>query len=171
MNTYLIIGLVVLVILFFFFMRGKTKVKVSKKVLKGKPTPKMPKGGIPPDQFREPTEEEILKMEAQLQKIISYPLEDEEKIAAQLPNMTIEQMAKYADKVTLKHINDEQFLKTQVPDDLLTRLQTAPFHDEEAKFMLLNPTVLGNSAYIALNAKEPYASRAKTALEFLKTKL
>lgn len=159
MDTYLIIGLVVLAFLaILFLMKGRSS--------------KQNKASTEWDSSdKEPSEEDLIKMENELQKIISYKLEDEEAIFAKLPQMSDEEMAKYADKVTLKHYNDDQFLSTQIPEDIIDKLKEAPWDDQDARFMLLNPTVFGNSAYIALNAKEPYANRAKLALNFLKSKL
>lgn len=164
MNIYVIIGLIALAIIcIYMVMRKKKNDKKMKKIKK--------KQEEEDEDLVGPTEEQMIEMEKRLQEILAYDLADEEKIADMLPNMSVQDMAKYADKVTLKNINDTKFLNAFVPEDLMERLQKIPFDDEEEKRMILNPSIMGNLSYISLNAGEPYAERAKTAVEFLKGKL
>ena len=174
MNIYLI-GLILIVafVSFMIFRKLNNKRKEKKTVTTNQNVDQDPSQGLSQDPNKEPTEEELKKMEENLQKILAYKLEDEEQIAQQLSNMTDQQMALYADQVAKKYAdaNDEKFLEAQMPADVVDKLKQAPWTDENAQFMLLNPTVFGNTAYIALNTKEPYASRARSALDFLKSKL
>jgi hypothetical protein len=121
--------------------------------------------------MRKPTEQEMIEMEQKLQEILAYDLKDEPEIMKQLPNMSVQEMSKYADKIAVKNIGDEKFLEAITPEDILGKLEKAPFDDERARHMLLNPSIFGNLALVQLQSNEPYSSRAKSALEFLKSKL
>ena len=134
MNTYLIIGLVIVAIFFvyIFFFRSSATDEVP--------------------------------------EILSYDVKDEEKIANNLPNMDLEKMAQYADKVTKANANNKKFLKMQLPEDLLEKLKAIELNDDN-KHMLLNPTTFGNSAFIVLNSTEPYKTRAKEAVDYLRSLL
>lgn len=163
MNIYVILGIIVLALIcIYMVMKKKNKNKNGKK-----------RKNITNDRSikEEPTEEQMIEMEQRLQEILAYDLADEEKITAQLPNMSVEDMAKYADKITLKNINDTKFLDAFVPKDLMERLMKAPLENEEDRCLIINPSVMGNLSYISLNAGEPYAERAKMAVSFLKGKL
>lgn len=152
---YLIIGLIVLAIIIIFFWNRKKKSNE----------------GMQNRQMREPTEQEMIEMEQKLQEILAYDLKDEPEIMKQLPNMSVQEMSKYADKIAVKNIGDEKFLEAITPADILEKLKQAPFEDERASRMLLNPSIFGNLSLVELKSKEPYSSRAKSALEFLKSKL
>jgi len=152
---YLIIGLIVLAIIIIFFWNRKKK---SNEAMQNK-------------QMREPTEQEDAEMEKKLQEILAYDLKDEPEIMNQLPNMSVQEMSKYADKIAVKNIGDEKFLEAITPADIVQKLEKAPFDDERARHMLLNPTLFANLALVQLQSKEPYSSRAKQAIEFLKSKL
>lgn len=152
---YLIIGLIVLAIIIIFFWNRKKK---SNEAMQNK-------------QMREPTEQEMAEMEKKLQEILAYDLKDEPEIMNQLPNMSVQEMSKYADKIAVKNIGDEKFLEAITPADIVQKLEKAPFDDERARHMLLNPSIFGNLSLVAIKSKEPYSSRAKQAIEFLKSKL
>ena len=167
MNIYVILGIIALALICIYMVMKKNKNKNGKKkknIANDRSIEGRQKEG-------EPTEEQMIEMEQRLQEILAYDLADEEKITAQLPNMSVEDMAKYADKITLKNINDAKFSDAFVPEDLMERLMKAPLDDEEERRLIINPSVMGNLSYISLNAGEPYAERAKMAVEFLKGKL
>jgi hypothetical protein len=101
------------------------------------------------------------------QQTIAYNLDDEKKIISLLPNMTIEEIAKYADIITIMNADNEKFLKNQITDDLINICKDSLNKNED----ILNPTSLGNLAYVALNSKKPYSTKAREAVKFLKSKL
>jgi hypothetical protein len=176
MDNYMIIGIVIIAIIILFFMFNSKKTKndssddnIVSTFHNGSQSEKNYGTNKDGSTYRKETTE--ANMEQEMKQILAYDIEDEDMIMQQLPDMTIEQMAVYADKITLKHINDDKFLKTQIPSDIVDKLKEAPFEDKEVRYFLLNPTVFGNSAHIALYAKEPYAGIARKAIEFLKTKL
>ena len=153
MNTYLIIGLVILVAIVVFFM--------------------MKKG-------RKDEGEKFAKMKQEMQEIIAYDMKDEQKIRDMLPKMGVQEMASLADKITKKNIGDTKFLDAVMPEDVLDKIkQLLQGIDQEGidqegmnqrnKAIMLSPTVFGNMAFLSINTKEPYASRAKAALELLRS--
>lgn len=83
---------------------------------------------------------------------MSYSLADEQKIMARLKSQSIEQNSQYADQVAKANVMDLDFLAGQVPED---------FSYQEITESDLNPTSIGNVAYIAVHSPEPYASRAQ----------
>jgi hypothetical protein len=156
---YIVYGVIILVVILLLYWYYKKRKSVTAE--------SMANSQMPP----KPTQQEMEEMQQRLQEILPYNLKDEQEIAKQLPSMTDQEMAKYADKITVKNINDTKFLDTVMPADIMQKLEKAPFSDERAKPMLLNPAVFGNFAFVSLHAPEPYSSRAKSALDFLKTKL
>ena len=152
---YLIIGLIILAIIVIFFWLKKKKSTE----------------GMENKEMKQPTEQEMEEMKKKLQEILAYDLNDEAEISKQLPNMSVQDMSKYADKIAVKNIDDEKFLEAITPSDIMQKLNDAPFDDERARRMLLNPTIFGNLSLVAVKAKEPYSSRAKEAIDFLKSKL
>ena len=155
MSIYIVIGIVILAIICIYFVMQKKK---AKELMDGK-------------ERKQPTEQEMKEMQKRLQEILAYDLKDEEAISKQLPNMTTQEMAKYADKITLKNINDTKFLDGLVPADLIDKMKKAPFDDQKARRFLLSPTIFGNLAYVSTHSNEPYSSRANEGLAFLKSKL
>lgn len=101
---------------------------------------------------------------------LSYDIKDEQIIMSNIKKMSIEEISQYADKLTKKFAKDINFLHVQIPKDLLKKIKK-PIKDPKLKNILLNPTTLGNAAYIAVNSIEPYKSRSKKALIFLLDKL
>ena len=152
MNIYLIIGLIIVGILIFFMMNRKKNNSINT----AKPDLKITDQGVQ------------IQADGSLEDILGYDLKDEAKIREQLPNMSIQEMAKYADKVTKENAKNEDFLKAQLPDGLVNKLKEVTL-DDKIKKMMLSPTTFGNSAYVVINSPEPYKSRAKGAIDYLMT--
>lgn len=78
---------------------------------------------------------------------MSYNIADEKKIMKTIWCKTIEEIAEYADIVTRKYHNDPIFLEQQfsmITDDIVITQE------------MLNPTSIGNIAYIAVHSPAPY---------------
>lgn len=160
MNNNKIIFIVIIgfVILGLFFLMSK---KSPKKIEKNNKKEKLL------------TKAEIEKRIKEEEEIIGYKYEDEEKIMENIrANRSLNNLANYADKITRQYINDEKFLQAQLPEDLLTKLKSVPIDKNKmARVNLINPTTIGNTAFIIKNSAEPYKSRAQQALNYLLNKL
>lgn len=89
---------------------------------------------------------------------MSYNLADEPKIMANILNMSIREMSKYADVVIKLNYNNNAFLEDQIPSTYMQKYETI-YGDN-----VFNPTSIGNAAYLATYSPEPYASRSRYIL-------
>ena len=87
-----------------------------------------------------------------------------------LLKMSLEDMALYADNVTKENASNEDFLRVQLPENLIRQLKSVNL-TSEIKKQLLSRTTFGNSAYSTIHSPEPYKSRAKDAIDYMKTLL
>lgn len=111
------------------------------------------------------------KQRPEYKDILSYDPKDENKIMMNIKKMTVKDIAEYADKITKKYAKNNDFLKKSVPANLVNELGKTPLNDPQIKKIILNPTTLGNAAYVATYSSEPYKSRAKKGLMFLLEKI
>lgn len=170
---FLIIAAAVIVGLYFLLSKNKNKKPTSiNNIPNIQDMPNVPNIPLGPD-GKQLTQEEMEQRLKEAEEMLGYNLEDEEKIMEKIKlDASVDHLAQYADKITKQYVSDEKFLQAQLPEDLLDKLKTVPVDtDEMAYYSLMNPTTLGNSAYIVINAQEPYKSRAKQALDYLLSKL
>lgn len=89
---------------------------------------------------------------------MAYSLFDEPQIYREIRNRNydIEYMAQYADIICRNNATNLEFLEQQFTDEQLDRDPTS---------RTLNPTSMGNVAYIIINSPEPYKEKAKIMLD------
>ena len=155
MNKYIIIGVIaLLVIIGIFFFKRKSNNKSS-------------------DQTKMMAENQEMNAQEmqQMQQMLAYDIRDEPKIMQNIKNMEMNEIKIYADKLTKENVTNKEFLEIQFPEAIDQKLATIDFSNKEIKDALINPTVLGNAAYIASNSMQPYKDRAARAFNFLFSKV
>lgn len=159
-----IIALIVLGLLFFLY-RMKNNKSVNKTDQPNQPSQPSQQNQLDmSDKSGKLSEEE---MKQNIQKILSYDIDDEDDIIKQLPNMTVEEMSKYADLITKKNYEKQEFLDSVIREDIVEKIKEM-VSDENIKNVMINPTMFGNLAFISLNTNDPYKSRANEALNIIK---
>ena len=108
------------------------------------------------------------KMENNIKELVGYNLEDSAKIMGSLKGQPIEEVSKYADKVCKENSSNVDFLKQQFsdPDNMYKTIEES-LKGKPDNNQILNPTSIGNSAFIALNAPTPYNEHGKKTFELL----
>lgn len=80
---------------------------------------------------------------------------------------TNEELANYTDDTTYNNYNNEKFLESCIPPDFATKFKEN-FNLNYLK-NVLDTMVIGAIACVAVRSPEPYSSRAKEALTFLRS--
>ena len=101
---------------------------------------------------------------------MSYDLNDEKQIMKNIKNMSINEIAKFADIVAKTNSKNLTFLEGQFSADNIDQIMI-DIENETSVNKMLNPTSIGNSAIIAIEAPEPYKSKAKLLFDMLISKV
>lgn len=101
---------------------------------------------------------------------MSYKLSDEEAIMKTIKSKSIEEVAQYADIVTKSNATDVTFLQQQLPDFTPTTVQKG-LADPVNRKNYLNPTSIGNIAYVATHAILPYSATARESYDLIMSNL
>jgi hypothetical protein len=97
---------------------------------------------------------------------MSYDIRDEGRIMLTLRNKTIEEISQYADIIAKQNAENEQFLHDQLPgftyESTMSRMENL-----ETRRHDLNPTSIGNIAFVAIHAPPPYNAVARRSFDLM----
>ena len=99
--------------------------------------------------------------------VMSYNIQDTENIMKTIKSKTIEEISIYADKICQYNVQNIEFLKAHFadPEKMYKSLEEQLISNSNNH--LLNPTCIGNSAYIAIHSIEPYKAYSKKSFDIL----
>ena len=102
---------------------------------------------------------------------MSYNISDGPEIMKTIKSKSIEDISNYADIVCKNNAQNDDFLKQHFNDfDQTYKFMSGELENNPSS-NLLNPTTIGNAAYISIHSPDPYKTNSKKIFDLLITHL